>query len=618
MKQIITHTALSLLIFSGLGLVATPATAQDDASFSGSFSIGFRTVDVGGNEDKYREDYNREDGPQLFNLNFEYLAGDDVEFVDRFDLDVNNLGDNFETIHLGARKFGQYNFRYDRRKSNYFYHDIIVPHDLANVRLSTGGDFHTFNFDRVQDSAQLDITINPASKVYFGFDRFTKVGESTTTLDIQRDEFEMDRPIDETFANYTAGFQYSWPKVTLVLEEQFQDYENAYEIFLPGFSLGENATNAATLDFFFLDQPYDLEANSHIVRVVAHPNKRLTVRFAGQLQDMELDVTAHERQQGTTFRGDPFSSSADGNGGIERDSEIFEVDLSYQINPRFAVIGGLWQKSLDQEGDFQFGGDSNVGFWEIETGGGEVGLQCQFSNQLVVSGGLRFESREVDHGSAENEPLVITEEDTDQDGYFVNASWSPSKGVRLTLDFEDFSYDDPFTLASPTDRQRIRLAARAKLGNGFSVTGSYTDQTYENDNSGWDADNSQFALRVNYDEGKLYASVGYSFIDIEREINQLTTIGLFPIAYEADADFIDGRLRYKASDRVTFGGDLRLYDNAGSFALDRSDLRAFVELTFRERYLLNLAYRSIDYDEDRFDFDDYDADIVEVGIGYRW
>jgi hypothetical protein len=627
MRQIITDhkIAFTLLTLTAVfaltaGVGTLPVAAQDDAAFSGSFSIGFRSVDVGGSENKYREDFNIEDGPRLFNLNLEYLPGGESQFVDRFDLDINNLGgDAFETIHLGARKFGQFNFTYDRRKSNYFYNDTILPHDLADVRLSSGGDFHTFNFDRVRDSAQLDIDISPAAKVYFGFDRFTKEGESTTTLDIQRDEFELDKPINESLNDYRAGFQYAWDKVTLVLEEQFREYDNAYEIFLPGFSLGENATNAATLDFFFLDQPYNLDSNSHIARIVAKPNKRFTVRAMANLQDMELDIEADERQQGTTFTGAPFASSASGEGRIDRDVEIFEVDLSYQINARFAVIGGLWQRSLDQQGEFAFDGTDNLGAWDVETSGGEAGLQCQLTNEWLVTGGVRFESRDVRHDAAEDEPLELDDtETTDQDGFFFNVGWHPAKGIRLSLDYEDFSYDDPFTLASPTDRQRIRLSAKAKLGNGFWINGSYLDQQYENNNSGWDADHSQLALRLGYGEGKLNASVGYSFVDIDRRIAQLTNIGLFPIAYQADADFIDGRLRYKANGRVTFGGDFRLYDNAGSFALDRSDVRAFVELTLKERYLLNLAYRTIDYDEDRFNFDDYDADIVELGIGYRW
>ena len=34
--------------------------------------------------------------------------------------------------------------------------------------------------------------------------------------------------------------------------------------------------------------------------------------------------------------------------------------------------------------------------------------------------------------------------------------------------------------------------------------------------------------------------------------------------------------------------------------------------------VVHLGYRTVDYNEKDFDFDDYDADILEAGIGYRW
>ena len=122
-------------------------------------------------------------------------------------------------------------------------------------------------------------------------------------------------------------------------------------------------------------------------------------------------------------------------------------------------------------------------------------------------------------------------------------------------------------------------------------------------------------------------SVGFSTIDVDRRIDQtVTTLPgfgggqelFFPIAYDADSDFIDARLRYAVDERIAFGGDFRLYDNSGSFALEREDLRGWVEFGVGNGYLIHLGYRTVDYDEQAFNFDDYDADIAEVSFGYRW
>ena len=69
---------------------------------------------------------------------------------------------------------------------------------------------------------------------------------------------------------------------------------------------------------------------------------------------------------------------------------------------------------------------------------------------------------------------------------------------------------------------------------------------------------------------------------------------------------------------MRIGADARVYDNSGTFGVERDDLRAYFEVDCGENYLVNLAYRTIDFNEKDFNFDDYDADIVEVSVGYRF
>ncbi|HSL81169.1 MAG TPA: hypothetical protein VLF66_00245, partial [Thermoanaerobaculia bacterium] len=157
------QTAITFLPVAGLALVLglglpPAAAAQEDGSFSGRIVLGFRSVDVNGTETKYREDLNVSDGPRLMDLDIDFTpAGLARSFVDRIQLDVNDFGsDPFESVRLAVDKFGQFRFTYDRWESEYFYQDIILPHDLADVRLSSGGDFHHFDFERVRDRAKLD------------------------------------------------------------------------------------------------------------------------------------------------------------------------------------------------------------------------------------------------------------------------------------------------------------------------------------------------------------------------------------------------------------------------------------------------------------------------------
>ena len=620
-RQRVVCSWLSALL---LALVA-PVTGeeQSEGTFSGEFSLGLRVVDTGGAERKFKEDINLEDGPRLFGLRFDLVpSGGNRRYADRIELDMTNFGgDPFETLHFGARKYGAYNLRYDRVKSDYFYNDVIVPHDLSNVSTSDGGDFHTFDFERVRDTAKLDVNINQASKITFGFDRYTKRGDSTTTLDISRDEFELDQSIDESLNSYTGAYQYAWDKVTLVLQGRVRDFENAVEIFLPGFSEGENP-DGANVDFFFLDQPYDFTSLDQTVRLMARPTSRLDVSFVGSFQDLDLDLHATESSQGIGFDGVPFTTDRSGAGDIVRDLEQFAVELSFEASPRIALVGKVREQSLDQDGNFPWGGELNEGDWTLDLSGFELGIDVAVSPQVNLAAGLVEESRDVNYAWAVEGEGNGGEKTTDNSGYFASLAWRPSKAAELTVDVENNTFDDPFTLSAPTDRERYRVRGRYKLANGTSLIGAYTMKDYANDNSGWNADTEIANLRINRRGDQYSASLGYSSVDIERAIDQTVQAGFlqvqFPIFYRADSDFFDGRFSCNLSDGLAIGGNFRLYEGNGSFALERDDYRGWIEIDVFSDYVLHLGYRVIDYDESDFNFDDYDADIVELSLGYRW
>ena len=630
MKKELTRASCALLV---IALLPTPqATADEgqagDGNFSGRFLVGYRNVDIDGSITKYREDLNLDDGPRLFELNFDYEAPEESRHLDRLQLDVTSFGgDPFETLRFSARKHGRYDLKYHRVKSDYFYADTILPVALSQPSLSNAGDFHTFDFERVRDTASFGFRFNQRAKLDVGFERFTKRGEATTTLDVQRDEFELDQVIDESYNQFHVALELTWPRATLILQEEVRDFDNAVEIFLPGLSLGEDPEDATILDFFFLEQPYSLESIQHTVRLNAHPNDRFLIRAAASLQNLDLDAEASERSQGIDFAGRPFTTDLAGGGDIERDSDLIDVDVSYLIGDRVALIGGVRRHHFDQTGAYLFGGDPASGSWDVETTGAEAGIEFHVTPRLSLGGGARLENREAMHATLGGGLDSSDTEETEHTGFFANLAWRPSKAFRLDLEVEDSSYDDPFTLSSPTDRQRWRLRGRYRWSNGCYFQGTYLAYRFENDPSGWQSDRDQLEARGGWRRDGLDLGVGYSRIESDREIDQsvITAPGfgggvrfLYPILYTSEADYLDGRLRWQLDPRWTVGGDLRFYENDGSFAHQRRDLRAYVELALDIGYLVRIGYRDIDYDEDAFDFDDHDARITELAVGYAW
>ena len=86
----------------------------------------------------------------------------------------------------------------------------------------------------------------------------------------------------------------------------------------------------------------------------------------------------------------------------------------------------------------------------------------------------------------------------------------------------------------------------------------------------------------------------------------------FAIDYQSDASFSDLSAQWMLGQRLSLGGNLRRYENRGSFPIDRDDWRAFLHVTVATVYAIEVDYRSIDYVEDSFD--DYTADIFEVAV----
>ena len=131
----------------------TLGSAQPSAewSFRGGFQLGFRSVDVEGREEKYKEDLNVEDGPRLFHLNLDFAPPAELrQYFDHLEMNMSNLGgDPFESLRFTVERHGRYALKLERRKSAYFYEDIILPLELAgDPSLAAAGDFHHFDPDR--------------------------------------------------------------------------------------------------------------------------------------------------------------------------------------------------------------------------------------------------------------------------------------------------------------------------------------------------------------------------------------------------------------------------------------------------------------------------------------
>jgi hypothetical protein len=611
----------------GCALASASASAQQSPpasdAFTGSVSLGVRSVDVDGSEPKYREDVNLDDGPRVFGVQLRYAPPTGQAPVDRVELDAANLGgDPFESLHLGVRKYGAYDLKLDRRRSEYFYDDTILPAAVASVSGSTGGDFHTFDFERVRSTAAVDIDATPRTRVSLGLENQTRTGDSTTTLTVERDEFELVKPLDESLNTASVGLRHAWEHVTLIADEQVRNFENTTELFLPGASDGRNTADTAALQFFTFDQSYDFAARSHSLRVLTTPATRLDLEAGWRLEDLDLDASGDEQASGTSATGVPFATSRSGPGTVGRDIEIVDAALRFVFTDRMRLVSAARRSSLEQSGDLTLGANVGSSAWDIATDGYEIGAELALSSVVTIAAGWSRESRSTTYGWTLDAVAAGSDVDTERTGYFARLMLELASGLELTASVEDNSIDDPFTLASPTSSTRYRAAARWRWDYGLSLSANYRKTNVDNDVSSWLADTEQADARLIYQRPRLRLSGGYTRIDLERSIQQAVTAGarvtLFAIDYAARSSFRDASGRWEVGDRFAIGGELRAYDNRGSFGITRDDYRAFFDVRMGDQYSLQVAYRHLEYVEDAYDaYDAYDANILEVAFGLR-
>jgi len=193
----------------------TPAADTAPASPSGPYEleIGFRTLDVSGNEGMYRTQINERSGLLLrsFTLLTSDVGGGSSRFLDRLRVDASDLGTGpAGSLRIEADKSDVYRFRLGYRHSNAF---SALP-AFANPLLGQGiiPGQHTYNRTRHTLDADLDLlpgrTVSPF--VGFSLNRFSGPGSTTYTLG--GDDFRLSQDLKESEQEVRigTGFNLGW------------------------------------------------------------------------------------------------------------------------------------------------------------------------------------------------------------------------------------------------------------------------------------------------------------------------------------------------------------------------------------------------------------------------
>jgi len=673
-----------VLALAALLLPATYGRAADEGKLKAKFLFGYRLADWSGSENKYREDINLDDGPRLFSFQLSYApSGDLRKLLDEVTLNLYNFGgDPFESFRLSLVKYGKCTMTYERLKAEYFYADEqwIQPLYFWQMRESVGGDFHTYDFDRTIDRAAAKIWLGSKAHLFLNFDRFSKKGNSTTTFDFARDEFEFDRPVDQSSKEVAIGLDYSIPKLTLAVEERIRDYKDSNSYFLPGFSEGENfgypSPNSANLFNFFSAMPYDTRSYTHTVKIIAKPAKDLMLKAGFSIISLNMDnLDYSESYLGTNYDAsklwyESFENAFD----LSRRTFNFDVDLSYLFSDTFAFVAAFRSNNFKQDGMFEFETNnilptpSTVPFAEeaayrFKTIGFDGGLQFQPLAKLSLTIGMRSEARTIEFEGGR------PEEKTERLGLFGNLNWQPAPYLKLGADYQFGDYKDQVMPVGPATSNRLHLTARFKksewYANGSFLMTKITNDTplfnpaIEQPSNGWKSTSANLGLRLGHMGKKMNASAGWAMIHTKSTANDRLMFSAtppgWPIYFSGKTNLLDVSLGYTVNGKWSLGAMLGYYtapayyggyyvyqatNNTANSAqptftkdtgyqnrdLSRLTFKPCLEYTIDNTFLVQLSYWLTDfkdpfvirYTTGNVGFDNnYKANVVELSFGYQ-
>ncbi len=235
-RKALTRFALA----AALLLLSSPVLAQN---FPLDVELGYRFVNVAGNDDMYRTQINEGEGFLLRSLTF---ASSDFNgklgFADKIRLDVSDIGVGpAGSIHLEIGKSRVYKFTFVYDRWRYF---SALP-AFANPLLADGIVPGQQTYQRLRNVYDAELAILPGTIfspiVGYTYNRYT--GPGTTTVHVGEDEFRLNQSFYSWDEEPRVGFNFGTGPVAINFMQGWRRYhEEETSVLTPGAGAGNGTT----------------------------------------------------------------------------------------------------------------------------------------------------------------------------------------------------------------------------------------------------------------------------------------------------------------------------------------------------------------------------------------
>lgn len=499
--------AAASLLFATSGAGAqtpTPTPAPSDERLilrgfdvTSSFELGVRGVNVNGNDNKYRSDFNYKPGLRLFDSSF--LMENKNKDRRWFDsLQITSSGWNADPsgfTRFNIEKVGVYRFDANVRQVVYF--------NNLNNHARNG---HTA--DIRHNFGDFDWTVYPSDifRLRFGASFNKTDGEGSITARAYSDEFPVASRVDNSALDLRAGIDSKLFGFNLSSTFGFRRFKDDtyYSTFAnPGY----NTTNTTVISTF--ERTYPVKGNTQYAQFSAQRTfaKKLdfTARFIYSNTDRNIgftEIITGRDNSNNIVDLDSFKISGDS----DRRQARGDFGITYAVTRDFRISETLTFDTFEISGDNAFG---EALFTRTAAGGprnpvytnnlndrvtdfrrfvNTIEADYQFDDCFGFNVGYRFTNRRIElTGFTQTLPPATTptltlfsdEEENQTNTLIAGFKAKPAKNLVIFADVEHGEADNAFTRLANYNFTNLRLRTRLSF-NRFAINFSAITKNNEN------------------------------------------------------------------------------------------------------------------------------------------
>ncbi|MBI3895204.1 MAG: hypothetical protein HY313_04670, partial [Acidobacteria bacterium] len=477
-----------------VGLIPA-GSAQDEEprrvgnyDFAGTTSFGYRFLDLNGNQAKYNQLLNLQEGFRVFDTQLSFQSVETNQgWFDRFSLATQNLGgDPFPVIRVQLRKHGLYELRASYRATQYFV-------NLPQTELSTNREW----IDR-RRFGDLDLRYTPTRHLRFRFyyNRTERDGNEFSTgpffyIPLAADVWSAfgranvlpwTIPLEEKANLFGGGIDYRLGNTDIHLEQSYRTYNNPAN--LGGFGGQPIELLGPTSPALNLQVPqWNSFASFNIPmtqlrvdqRVTSHLQLRGGYIYTHASGPTGLDGVLLNRAVLTGSPAQPLAVNFLSAGTTDMTSHTGEVGFTLTLLERLDLVSDYRYQTFTESGkqSFQairsdlptaFDLGSDLLNWDFGIHTLDTVLAFVPLNTLSARAGLRFVKQDIVH--QENGATALG---TRRSWYYApifNISWRPSTKLKVMGQFEHQTTVDPY----------VRITPEGTVGSNIKVHYSPSDR----------------------------------------------------------------------------------------------------------------------------------------------